>query len=349
MGMIPYTLAGKYQTSITTYKNDQYTYMDNLLKHENFTLNYLENTGNEKEDVTRYIKQNAKNIDILQLYHLRYDVLPEYVKTYKKYNKKGKIYLKLDANNDIIDFLVKRKGIKPAIRRFLIKQVFNKIDLISIETRRNYEVLQEIIPPEKLAYIPNGILGIQTPNIQKEKIILYVGNIEKENKSIDMLLEAISNINLGDWKIVLIGQCTQEMKEYITDLTTRKPEMKETIILKGYMDNKEQLATEYAKASIYTTTSKKESFGISTLEAAYHGNYIISTNVGASPDIIKTTQYGQIINHSQKELEQTLQNTINNWKTIKQDANIIQEKVYQEYNWQKQCKKIIEKLEDRKE
>lgn len=346
VGMIPYTLSDKYQTSITTYNNDEYTYMENFLKKENFTINYLENTGNEKKDVTNYLEENAENIDILQLYHLRYNMLPGYVRTYKKHNPTGKIYLKLDANNDYIDFLVKRKGIRPAIRRFLIKKVFNKIDAISIETRRNYEVLQKIIPEDKLFYLPNGIMKTDTPITDKEKIILYVGYIEKQNKSTDMLLNAISNIDLNGWKLVLVGQIKEDMQEFMDSFIRKNPELKNKIILKGYIKDKQKLSEEYAKASIYCCTSRKESFGISTLEAAYHGNYIISTNVGGSPDIIKTTQYGKIIDHKQENLEKTLQETINNWNTTRKEPTKVQEKIYRQYNWNKLCEDIIKKIEE---
>ena len=116
VGMIPYILAKYYNCTITTYNNDNYTYIDTILKNNNLKINYLNNTKNEKKDVMEYIKKNAKNIDIIQFYHLRYNVLPWYVLIYKLYNPHGKIYLKLDANNDYIDFLVKRKGIHPMIR-----------------------------------------------------------------------------------------------------------------------------------------------------------------------------------------------------------------------------------------
>jgi glycosyltransferase involved in cell wall biosynthesis len=320
--------------------------MKDFLKKDNFSLEILENTGNEKRDVVRYIKNNAKNIDILQLYHLRYNVLPNYVLTYKLYNRKGKIFLKLDANNEFIDFLVKRNGFLPSLRRLYVKILFKFIDLVSIETKRNYEVLVEsnIIQNKKLLYVPNGILENDAKIDDKEHTILYVGYIEKKNKSIDMLINAISNINLNDWKLVLIGSIQEDMKEFIEELFINKPELESKIIFKGYITDKDVLAKEYAKSSIYCCTSKKESFGISTLEAAYYGNYIISTDVGGSPDIIQETGYGRIIQHDRKVLENTLQDTINNWDNIKDNPEHVQKKINATFNWNNICNKIINKL-----
>jgi glycosyltransferase involved in cell wall biosynthesis len=205
-------------------------------------------------------------------------------------------------------------------------------------------VESNIIQNKKLLYVPNGILENDAKIDDKEHTILYVGYIEKKNKSIDMLINAISNINLNDWKLVLIGSIQEDMKEFIEELFINKPELESKIIFKGYITDKDVLAKEYAKSSIYCCTSKKESFGISTLEAAYYGNYIISTDVGGSPDIIQETGYGRIIQHDRKVLENTLQDTINNWDNIKDNPEHVQKKINATFNWNNICNKIINKL-----
>ncbi|RAP45915.1 MAG: hypothetical protein BZ135_04640 [Methanosphaera sp. rholeuAM6] len=348
VGMIPYKLSGSYDSILTTYPNEEFAYMDNILKSKNFKLNYLENSGNEKKDVIRYIKKNAGNIDILQLYHLRYSQLPYYILSYKLHNRNGKIYLKLDANNEFVDFLVKRQGILPTLRRLYVKLLFKFVNLVSIETNRNYETLlkSKLITEDKLLYLPNGIVETNTDITRKEHYILYVGYIEKLNKSIDMLIEAANNIEMKDWKLVLVGDVQEDMKEFIDEILENNSQLKEKVIFKGYISDKEELSNIYAQSSIYCCTSIKESFGISTLEAAYHGNYIISTNVGGSPDIIHKTGYGQLITHDIEELEQTLQSTIDNWDNIKENPENIQKKVYDEFNWDNLCNKIKEKIGD---
>lgn len=345
VGMIPFILSDNYNTSIVTYNNDDYFYLENDLKKDNFKLEFVKNTNNEKKDIIQYLKKNSKNIDILQLYHLKYNLIFYYIIIYKIYNKKGKIYLKLDANNEVIDFLVKRKGLMPYLRRLYSKIIFHFIDIISIETKRNYNLLKNIIPEDKLLYVPNGIIKNNTPLEYKENIVLYVGDIEKNNKSIDMLINSIISLNNNQWKLVLIGKIKDDMKDYLEELFKNKLHLKNKIILKGYISNKKMLSEEYAKSSIYCCVSKSESFGISTLEAAYHGNYIISTNVGGSLDIINQTQYGKIIKHNQQELTKSLEYAINNWQKIRQNPYDIQEKVYSKYNWQKLCEKIVNKIE----
>lgn len=347
VGMIPYTLSGHYRTKITTYPNEEFEYMDELLYSENFTIDYLEDSGNEKRDVQRYLKRHAKDIDILQLYHLRYALLPYYIMYYRLNNRNGRIFLKLDANNDIVDFLVKRKGILPSLRRLYVKILFKFINMVSIETKRNYDALLKsgIISENRLLYLPNGIQESNASLNDKKHHILYVGYVERKNKSIDMLLEAAGNIDLGDWKVILVGSVEDDMKEFIEEFFEKRPEMRDKIIFRGYVSDKEKLSLEYAQSSVYCCCSKKESFGISTLEAAYHGNYVISTDVGGSPDIIEKTGYGRLIEHDVKKLEEVLQYTITNWDNIKENPEDMQNKIFEEFDWQILCKKITKRLE----
>lgn len=345
VGMIPYTLSNRYDTHIATYDNDEYFYLDNELKSDNFNLDYIDNTNYEKKDVLKYLKQNSKNIDILQLYHLKYNLLTSYITIYKLNNRNGKIYLKLDANNEIIDFLIKRGGLLPSIRRLYAKIIFSKIDLISIETRRNYDLLKDFIPDDKLLYIPNGITKSNISLDDKQKTILYVGSIEKKNKSIDLLMDAFGKCNNDDWKLVLIGKVEDDMKEFLNDFFKNNPHLKDRILLKGYISDKKILSAQYAKSSVYCCSSSSESFGISTLEAAYFGNYIISTDVGASRDIIEKTDYGQIVKHDTESFKNALEAVMINWDSIMENPYIKQNIVYENFNWKSICEKIVEKIE----
>lgn len=345
VGMIPYMLSDDYNTSIVTYDNDEYSYLNEHLKSENFNLEFIANTGSEKRDVLQYLKNNSKKIDILQLYHLKYNLLAHYILNYKLRNRNGKIYLKLDANNEIIDFLIKRKGLMPSLRRLYTKILFSKIDIISIETRRNYNLLKNFVKEDKLLYIPNGITKSDVSLDNKENIILYVGYVERKNKSVDVLIDAFVDSEIDDWKLVLAGKVEDDMTDYLDNLFKNNPQLKEKIIIKGYISDKSLLAEEYAKASIYCCTSKSESFGISTLEAAYFGNYIISTDVGGSLDIINTTHYGKIVEHDKNSLKDTLTSTINNWSDIKEDSYKLQKAVYDNFSWEIIAKKIIEKID----
>ena len=143
---------------------------------------------------------------------------------------------------------------------------------------------------------------------------------------------------------MLIGEIEDDMKIFIKEYFKENPNMIDKVILKGYITDKEELSQYYAKAKIYCCCSKIESFGIALLEAAYHGNYIISTDVGASYDIIHLTKYGMIINHNTQNLKNTLEHVIKNWNHIQQDPRKISNTIYKHYGWPNLAKKLEEKL-----
>lgn len=342
VGMIPYTLSDRLETTVTTYENDDYTYLDDFMKKDNFRIDILEKTGNERKDVINYIRQNASNIDIIQFYHLRYNILPYYVLVYKLHNPRGHIYLKLDSHHEYIDFLVKRSGIGATARRLLVKILFKFINTVSTETKRNYDTLREssIIDNKKLLYIPNGVNDDDTSLEDKHKTILYVGFIQKLYKRCDILFDALSKVDLKGWKVVLIGEIGEDMEGYLEEYYRQYPELEEKIIYKGYIKDKKLLATEYAKSSIYCCTSDRESFGLSLLEASYHGNYLISTDVGACRDILDKTGYGHICSHTTESVRDGIQYTIDNWDKIIKDPYTIRRKVYDDFNWNKICDRL---------
>ena len=349
VGMIPYTLSDRLETTITTYDNDDYNYLEDFMKKDNFKINILEKTGNERRDVIRYIRRNASNIDIIQFYHLRYSLLPYYILAYKLHNPHGHVYLKLDSHHEYIDFLIKRGGIGASTRRLLVRILFKFIDTLSTETKRNYHTLHEsnIIDDEKLLYIPNGISYDETPLYDKDKTILYVGFIQKLYKRCDILFDALSQVQLGDWKVVLIGKIGEDMEDYLENYYKENPELEDKIIYRGYIEDKGELANEYAKSSIYCCTSDRESFGLSLLEASYHGNYLISTDVGACRDILEKTGYGRICEHSTESIRDCIQYTIDNWEDIREDPYRMREVVYDEFNWNKICDRLYTHINGR--
>ncbi|MDO5851773.1 MAG: glycosyltransferase [Methanobacteriaceae archaeon] len=347
VGMIPYILSRNYNydSKIVTYDNDDYSYLNNTLKEDNFKLEYMENTGNLTKDVIKYLFRNSKKIDILQIYHLRYFELVKYILFYKLLNKNGQIYLKLDANNSLIDFLVDRKGLLPSLRRIFTKLLLKPVNIVSIETLRNYDKLlkSNIIKKDQLLYLPNGIKKREI-TFKKENIILYVGLIEKKNKSVHILLEAFKQINTN-WKLILIGKMNNEFKTYLSKYYKQNPLMKEKIEYLGYISDKNELSKYYAKSSIYCSMSKSESFGISLLEAASYANYILATDVGATKDILNKTNYGKIINIDDvTDLKNKLIKTIQNWDNIKEDPYKIKEIIDVDFNWNQICKKLDEKI-----
>jgi glycosyltransferase involved in cell wall biosynthesis len=109
-------------------------------------------------------------------------------------------------------------------------------------------------------------------NEEYEKIILYVGNLEKV-KGTDLLLKAWSSItDKRGWKLVLIGNGS--FYNYISD---------SDIIFKGYLPNTE-ISKMMQHAGFFVLPSKSEQWGVVMHEAVLSGLPILcSDEIGSIP------------------------------------------------------------------
>ncbi|AYF55115.1 glycosyltransferase family 4 protein [Clostridium botulinum C] len=294
MGMIPYKLHKNfgYDSKIVCYNLDEYTYLNEEVK--GLKIDFLDRKYNNYSlDGLRYLKKQAKNIDVLQIFHVTlYSLL--YAFMYKRLNPKGKIYLKLDCSHKLIDKILSLNSIKYK----LLNKYLDKVDLISVEQKILTKKLKNILPSQsdKIVNIPNGVdyKYLEEKNIyydfsKKENIVLSVTRVGAEEKNTQMLLEAFNNIKnieeLG-WKLVIVGPIEEEFNKYIESYFNNNPKMRKLVEFKGSISDRKELFNEYKRAKIFSLTSEFESFGIAFIEAAALGDVIVSTDVGIAKELI---------------------------------------------------------------
>lgn len=257
----------------------------------------------------KYIAINNKKIDNLMLFHLSPKTMLQTV-MYKKLNPKGKVYVKLDLNISGVKGVqnFEKNTLKRKCYFQLIKSFFNKVDLVSCETKDVYEAISNkglygIGIKEKIEYIPNGFddellkeLNLDIKKYEeKENIMITVGRIGTYPKNNEMLLEAINNIDLKDWKIMFIGPLTEGFKIKYEQFIERNPEKKEKVLLIGNINNKKELFEYYNKAKVFLLTSIFEGSALVFPEALRFGNYILTTDVGGAKDITNNSKIGKIV------------------------------------------------------
>ena len=180
------------------------------------------------------------------------------------------------------------------IRKKLKKRIYlhclKKTDVISCERPEVYERVVAHAG-DKAVLMPNGFdeellqsLGIR--DIPKEKLIITAGRLGTDQKNTEMLLSALSGMDLRDWKVALIGDPTPEFEIRFAGFLEANPQLSGKVELKGRIIDKKELWTIFAKASAFVLTSKWESYGLVLEEAARFANYIITTPVGAAPQIL---------------------------------------------------------------
>lgn len=299
VGMIPYFLHKKYgwDCVIATHQNSaDYPYLANEV--QGLKLDFVKHTHLGKIfDGIRYLKAHAKEIDVLNLYHLNLSTY-FYELAFRKYNRIGKIYLKLDMN------LVGLKTCLAKDLRGMIKQAsIRRADVVSVETT----VLQrELVKHfgQKIIHITNGyydqMTSLQSEEVlpfKKENVILTVGNLGTKEKATDVLLAAFAkSAPRHDWTLKLIGPVTEQFQPQITEFYRQYPQLKERVQFLGSIQDKERLMHEYRKAKVFTLPSRSESFGIVLVEAASQGCYLITTDmVPAGYDVNGNGRFGLVV------------------------------------------------------
>lgn len=292
VGMIAYKfnkLFG-YNAFIACYNNDNYDYVNSYvkgLKLEFIEKKYKSGMLNE----IRFLKNNSKNIDILQIFHITLSSFV-YIFFYKFFNKNGKIFLKLDCTKELIEKLKSANFFMKAIVIGFLK----KTTIIGVEQELLYSKLTEVIPQlkNKFKVIPNGVdfdlidKFESNSKFKKENIVINVSRIGSPEKNIHILMEAFlkfSKAATEHWKLVLVGPIEEEFNNFIKSFFRMHPEVEDTVVFKGPIYDRGQLFNEYKRSKIYCCSSAYESFGISMLEAAAFGNVIVSSKTGIAEEL----------------------------------------------------------------
>ena len=288
----------------------------------------------------KYLIKNAKNIDILMLFHIS-RCSYWYAHFYKKLNPNGFIYVKADFNLAVYQKEWNIVSSKPkSLREFFRKRresaEYNKrkklipmTDLISYESFEAYEFMKDsyagIDTKGKTVYLPNGydnniIDKIKVKTLEeKENIILTVGRLGTEAKNTKLLLETLKEIDLKNWKVYLVGSIDKSFISYKEKFFKENPSLSDKIIFTGEIKDREELYKYYNRAKVFVLPSKWESFGIVMVEAMAFGNYVITSNTCAAKDITKNNEVGKIIEiNSKKELEEEIIKVISGKVNLKE-------------------------------
>ena len=200
---------------------------------------------------------------------------------------------------------------------------------------------------EKFLYLTNGLdidgFYNQIPLLdydKKENLIITVGRIGAKEKNNSMLLNAISKIDLNDWKVLFIGPIEESFKNDIDNFYKINPSLINKVIFTGAIYDRKILLEFYAKSKIFCLTSIEESFGFVLIEAMSYGNYIVTTDVSSAREITEDEKYGRIV-EDDIGLANTLNDLILNSDKYDKLSIDIANYTNKKYNW----KQVVTLLE----
>jgi glycosyltransferase involved in cell wall biosynthesis len=332
VGMIPFILYRDYgyDSTLVTFKNEStYPSLDNEVK--GLKVAYIKKDkkykfGKPSIKIIQYIWENARKIDILNLYHTTKETLI-YALLYKLRNPSGILYIKLDINIELFEKdmnFLKKKGYSIFFDKILSIASF-ELDFASDYLLSEYPILEK-----KIFKLSNGIddvfikeREIERYNFQqKENLIITVGRIGSPEKNHELLLDSLTKFDLKEWSVVFIGPIDTTFQQKINAFYQKNPLLANKIHFAGEISNREALYKWYNKAKVFCLTSRWESFGIVLVEALYFGNYIITTDISSAKTLTNNGKIGSII-RDEHDLINVLSNIINGEKNIEPYYNDI--------------------------
>jgi len=165
---------------------------------------------------------------------------------------------------------------KSKLWRFLRKVTYPFSDGIVVLSQYDYKKFS-FVKNKKIIFNPIDFSipkGISTH--RDEKIILAVGSLSK-TKGFDMLIQSCQNLNLKDWKVIILGEGSERdnLEQQIKDLA-----LEGRVILPG---RKKNVSEYYKKASIFVLSSRNEGFPNVLAEAMSFGCACVSFDCITGP------------------------------------------------------------------
>jgi glycosyltransferase involved in cell wall biosynthesis len=259
----------------------------------------------------------------------------------------------LEAINPIFLSRVKNLGgeigMTPFIEKICIERA-DKIIAVSEYTKRKLESHFNV-SPRKMEVIYNGLgkrnfeLNENEKNDVKEKcgfgkdkpVLLFVGRIDDKRKGLDFLLNAFEIVlSKIDVYLVIVGSGNNEPYKRFSSSSG----IGENVIFTGYVDDL-TLRNFYSMCDIHVVPSRLEGFGLTILDAMAAGKPVVTTNVGAIPEIVKNGENGILvelndINGMSNAICTFLQDKKLAENVGKRNVNYVKEK----FNWEKSAKEI---------
>lgn len=253
---------------------------------------------------------NAKRIDVLNVYHLRYYSLI-YSFIYKIRNRRGFVYLKSDmSRSEYLNSSVcseEKNKLKSFFIYYVYKFLLINVDLVSVENVNLLHLFKRNSKFKNVILIRNGVRPSFTKSYlndikPNELNILTVGRIGTYQKNNELLIEALKGLksaNLSrDWLCLLAGPVEKE----ISGIAGK------TMFL-GNVSNSDDLKKIYEKSDVFILTSRFEGFPISLIEAGYTYCIPIVSHYCYLNDLINNGVNGFIFS-SISELKEILQDIL---------------------------------------
>ncbi|WP_299121220.1 glycosyltransferase family 4 protein [uncultured Winogradskyella sp.] len=231
---------------------------------------------------------------------------------------------------------IKENSEKSKVNKFFYEWVFKNTKVIILSDLLNYDI-EGIYKSE--SYILNN--GIENVKFEKQVIpeiitFVFLSNL-MESKGIKIFLEAIKITfeKKYNFKVKIIGNISQDLSLDDLNVFVKENNLIDTVEILGPQYGKDKY-NQLAQSDVFVFPTLNDCFPLSIIEAMQMWLPVISTSVGAIPEIIEREVNGQIVPlNSGKDVSDEMINYIENTDLIKEHGFNNYTKFNQKYTQEK--------------
>jgi glycosyltransferase involved in cell wall biosynthesis len=173
------------------------------------------------------------------------------------------------------------KIIKPAVYKA------HKVVTVSEFSKQKILVWLPDVSPDKIEVVHNASVfsGNTFDSLELNKwnpgfrYCLYIGNY-RHHKNLDGLIKSFSLVKDKELKLLISGKGNEHLKYLV-----KQCDLEKRVVFTGFIENKD-LLKYYSNSEVVVVPSFCEGFGLPALEAMSCGAPVISSNLGALPEVV---------------------------------------------------------------
>lgn len=133
-------------------------------------------------------------------------------------------------------------------------------------------------------YIQNGIDTDLFYSDEKQKSILIMCRLQ-ETKGVQIVLQAISKIDMGEWKLDIVGDGPYRSA---LEIMAEELHISNNVVFHGWIENKSREQLQFlAQASVFVSASRVENCPVSVLEALCSGCRVLVSDIAGHREILR--------------------------------------------------------------
>jgi len=226
--------------------------------------------------------------------------------------------------------------------RYIMPAVYSNTKIITVSHSSRKEMIESGFREENITVVHNGLNRKYTPSdcTHAAPLIVYVGRI-KMYKRLNILVKSMKHIveAMPDAQLIIIGD--GDLRDRLEKLAL-KLGLERSIIFKGYVSEREKIRY-LQQAHVFITTSEKEGWGLSVIEANACGTPAIAFDVPGLNEAIIDGKTGILV----KTEDELVTSAVNILKDDSLRAGLSEGALSHaaSFSWDKSAEKFLKVLE----